>query len=124
VRLRPGPRRGGAPPASGPQTDAPRPAARAPSVSVGSPDEGGRRALRLVLPGARRVELRGDMTSWSVVTLEPAAGRAQAWEGRFALPDGVYHFAVRVDGGEWRVPPGVPAVDDGFGGEVGVLVVE
>jgi hypothetical protein len=63
------------------------------------------------------------MTGWTPVTLRPAAG-TQGWEGRFPLAEGVYHFAVRADGGEWRVPPGVPVVDDGFGGEVGVLVVE
>jgi hypothetical protein len=30
---------------------------------------------------------------------------------------------VRFDGGEWTVPAGTPAVDDGFGGKVGMFVV-
>jgi hypothetical protein len=40
------------------------------------------------------------------------------------LPPGVHTLAVRVDGGAWGAPPGLPAADDGFGGEVGTLVVE
>ena len=107
-----------------PGAGGPRAVARTPSVIVGPPEPGGVRRVRLVLPGARRVELRGDMTKWTPVTLQHAGAGTQAWEGRFTLAEGVYHFAVRTDGGEWRVPAGVPVVDDGFGGEVGVLVVE
>jgi hypothetical protein len=40
-----------------------------------------------------------------------------------ALPPGLYHFNLLVDGTEWVVPNGVTTVDDGLGGLVGVLVV-
>jgi hypothetical protein len=36
---------------------------------------------------------------------------------------GLYRIDVRVDGGAWTVPPGLAAVPDDFGGEVGLLVV-
>ena len=90
-------------------------------VVVGEPTADGRRPLRLVLPGARQVELRGDMTGWEPVTLASRDGRL--WEHAGALAPGVYHFTIRVNGGEWRVPAGAATADDGFGGAVAVLVV-
>jgi len=39
------------------------------------------------------------------------------------LAAGVHRVNVRVDGGEWRVPTGLSAVDDDFEGKVGLLVV-
>ena len=35
----------------------------------------------------------------------------------------VYTLSVRVDGGAWFPPPGLPTTSDGFGGTVGVLVI-
>jgi hypothetical protein len=29
-----------------------------------------------------------------------------------------------VDGGEWRVPPGLPSASDDYGGAAGILIVE
>ena len=45
------------------------------------------------------------------------------WEGAFALPRGLYHFNLLVDGREWVVPKGVATVPDGLGGAVAVLLV-
>jgi hypothetical protein len=39
------------------------------------------------------------------------------------LSPGVHHLNVRLDGGPWLVPAGAFAVDDGFGGHVGLIVV-
>jgi len=36
----------------------------------------------------------------------------------------VYRVNLRVDGGPWIVPPGLPSVVDEFGGAVGILTIE
>ncbi|MEX2473249.1 MAG: glycogen-binding domain-containing protein, partial [Gemmatimonadota bacterium] len=63
----------------------------------------------------------GDWNDW---TPEPLRQDA---EGRWTLPaglsPGIYRFNLRVDGMRWIVPDGVPVADDGFGGEVGILIV-
>jgi hypothetical protein len=40
------------------------------------------------------------------------------------LNPGVHRLAVRFDGGAWQAPAGLPTAPDGFGGEVGLLIVE
>jgi len=77
--------------------------------------------VRLHVPGARRVELKGDVTDWEVVALRRSAQGPDLWEATFHKPAGIYHVNIRVDGGEWAVPPGLVAVPDRFGGSVGVL---
>ncbi|MEZ4457414.1 MAG: hypothetical protein R2882_12845 [Gemmatimonadales bacterium] len=71
------------------------------------------------LPGIERVELLGDLTDWRPVAMTALGG------GRFdlalAVPPGSYLINLRLDGGKPLVPPGLPAVDDGFGGEAGVI---
>jgi hypothetical protein len=81
----------------------------------------GRYRLRLRLPGARSVEIKGDLTDWQVVALRHADGAAGAWEVLLDRPAGLYHLNVRVDGGAWRVPAGLPAVPDRFGGTTGLI---
>jgi hypothetical protein len=77
--------------------------------------------LAIVGPPADRAEVMGDFTDWQPRPL------VRAGEGRWALDAalsrGVHHLNVRFDGGEWVVPAGTVAVDDGFGGEVGMFVV-
>ena len=65
------------------------------------------------------------------VAAEPAGGgtRSRAlgagtWEARLPLAPGVYRVNLRVDGGPWIVPPGLPSVVDEFGGAVGILTIE
>lgn len=81
----------------------------------------GRVRLSLILPRARSAELMGDLTEWIPVPLR------RVGEGRFtiviAVPPGVHRLNIRADGGPWRVPPRLTAVDDGFGGQVGLLIV-
>ena len=45
------------------------------------------------------------------------------WYVDLDLPPGEYRYAFRVDGKEWRVPEGVAAVDDEFGGKSAWLKV-
>ena len=70
---------------------------------------------------ARRVELAGDFNQWKPVV----ASRAEngVWYADLDLPQGEYRYAFRIDGKEWRVPEGVAAVDDEFGGKSAWLTV-
>jgi hypothetical protein len=77
--------------------------------------------LAIIGPPATRAEIMGDFSDWQPWPLEPDG------EGRWTLPVtlslGVHHMNVRFDGGDWTVPAGTVAVDDGFGGQVGMFVV-
>lgn len=79
------------------------------------------RTLLLRAPAATLVEITGDFTDWEPMVLEP--GRQGGWVLPFPLPPGTYRFAVRIDGGDWRVPLGATRVRDEFGGVVGLLTV-
>jgi hypothetical protein len=71
---------------------------------------------------AARVELMGDFTDWRPAVLDPAPrGR---WRYNAPLRRGVYHLLMRLDGGEWQVPPGLPAFVDDLEQPVGLLLVE
>jgi hypothetical protein len=80
------------------------------------------RTLRLVSPGATRVELMADFTDWLPVTLERIA--PDVWELPTRVAPGTYRVSVRVNDGAWTAPPGVPGRKDEFGGEGGVVVVQ
>jgi hypothetical protein len=71
--------------------------------------------------GVEGVEVMGDFSDWSPLTLT-RRGR-DLWELTLPLSAGVHSFNVRVDGGPWTPPPGVPIVRDGFNGEVGLVVI-
>ena len=98
----------------------PPPDAR-PAASAVVPIEPGVYLVRLHVPGAYRVELKGDVTDWDVIAMRRSEQAPDVWEATFHKPAGVYHVNIRVDGGEWVVPPGLLAVPDRFGGAVGVL---
>lgn len=72
-----------------------------------------------VLPGGSRARVMGEMTGWQPVELEPA-GRGK-FVGWFLSGGGTYRVNVSLDGGPWIAPPGMPRVEDGFGGLVGLL---
>jgi hypothetical protein len=85
------------------------------------PDSGDRWTLRVQAPPAARVEIMGDFTHWEPVALDrDANGR---WSARFPIAPGIHRMNVRVDGGPWGVPPGVPVLHDEFSGAVGMLVI-
>ena len=75
----------------------------------------------LALGEARVAEIRGDFTDWLPVRL--TAGRDGVWLLPEGIAPGVHTLSVRLDGGAWHAPPGLPMMEDGFGGVVGVLVV-
>src|SRR5690606_2760526 len=98
----------------------PVPAPRAPAAEPAVVPLGSDRYLvRLVVPGARRVELKGDVTDWTVIPLRRSSHDDDVWETTIRKPAGVYHVNVRVDDGEWAVPPGLIEVPDRFGGSAG-----
>lgn len=73
----------------------------------------------LTLPGASRVRLMGEFTGWRPVELESLGGGKYA--ASFFATGGTYRLNVALDDGPWVAPPGMPRVDDGFGGLVGLL---
>lgn len=93
----------------------------APAPIVYTPAAARSGSIGFEVEGAGRVEIAGDWTAWERVPLErDASGR---WTLPFALEPGVYRFNLVVDGERWIVPPGVPEVEDGFGGRVGLLMI-
>lgn len=88
---------------------------------VAAPAGGGRQTLRIRAPGAKKVELMGDFTAWRPVALSPSAGGW--WTVTLPMARGVHQLNSRSDGGEWRVPAGLPELRDEFGGVVGILTV-
>jgi hypothetical protein len=64
----------------------------------------------------------GDFTDWDPVPLQ--LRRGDSWEITIPIPRGTNRFNVRVNGGEWGAPPGVPVTDDDFGGVVGLIVIK
>jgi hypothetical protein len=78
--------------------------------------------VRVNAPAARTVEINGDFTNWIPVNLVPAGD--SWWASTFPLKRGKYQMNLRVNGGDWTVPPGLLSMIDEFGGTVGLLVVE
>jgi len=81
-----------------------------------------RTAVRVRCPDATRVELAGDFTDWTPVSLAPLGGGW--WGGEWVVAAGLHQVQVRVDGGEWQPPPGLPTTQGDFAGKAGVLLVE
>lgn len=71
--------------------------------------------------GVETVDVMGDFSDWTPLTLV-RHGR-DTWELNVPMSPGVHQINIRVDGGAWVAPPGMPTMRDGFNGEVGVLVV-
>jgi hypothetical protein len=78
------------------------------------------RTLRVRAPAASRVEVMGDFTGWEPVALVPAG---DVFSATFELSTGSHRVVVRIDGGPWMPAANTPAIDDDFGGRVGLLVV-
>ena len=73
------------------------------------------------VPGARTVELGADFTDWRPVALERTA--PDVWSVTLPISPGTYRVNLRVNGGTWTAPPGLPHVRDDFAGVVGLVVV-
>ena len=83
---------------------------------------GGAHLIRVSGLAARRVEVRGDFTQWTAVALDAAPG--SAWQRSFVLTPGVHRVLIRIDDGDWQVPPDLPVQRDEFGERIGVLYVD
>lgn len=81
----------------------------------------GNRTITLRAGGVERVEIMGSFTDWEPRVLT-RIGRDR-WEITLPVHAGVHQVNVRLDNGKWRPPPGLPAMRDGFNGEVGIWVV-
>jgi hypothetical protein len=82
--------------------------------------DGAERTVSVRAAGARRVEIMGDFSDWEAVLLAPAG---DVFLARVAMAPGTRRIVVRVDGGEWSPAANTPAVDDDFGGRVGLVLV-
>ena len=78
--------------------------------------------LRVNAPRATLVEVSGDFTNWTPVRLDRA--EEDWWSATVPLKRGNYQMNVRVNGGQWIVPPGLLSMVDEFGGSVGLLVIQ
>lgn len=78
--------------------------------------------LKVEAPQARVVEITGDFTDWKPVPLQLES--TGWWTVTLPIGPGKYQMNLRLNGGEWLVPPGLLSMLDEFGGRVGLLVVE
>lgn len=85
----------------------------------------GKRALTIHMRGnmhgSTRLDIMGDFTGWRALPMQHAAD--DAWTVRVALQPGTHHLNIRADRGEWQSAPGLPEIQDDFGGHTSVLVV-
>ena len=79
------------------------------------------RTIYVRAPGARRVELASGFTTWQPRTLSRIGG--DLWVLTLEIAPGTHDLSLRIDGGPWLPPPGLPAFDDEFGGRVGRLII-
>jgi 1,4-alpha-glucan branching enzyme len=88
------------------------------SCSVQISDGGA--TIEVRAPSASHVELSGDFTRWTPVTLE--RGKGDRWTVTTRLSPGIHRFVVRIDGGSWLPAPGLPQTVDSYEGTVSVIV--
>lgn len=99
-------------------------------ADVGAPERGRVRLARaragayieIFAPGARTVQVNGDFTAWSPVALHKAP--SGWWRMPGPAQRGTYQMVIRIDGGAWQPPAGVPVVRDEFGGASGAVTVQ
>lgn len=97
------------------------PAAERPAGRVTVEPAGGAGVRVLFALAAETLDVSCDATGWAVVpAVETGPGR---WAVVLPLEPGLHRITIRVNGGAWHAPPGLPKAKDDFGGEVGLLVV-
>jgi hypothetical protein len=89
-------------------------------AGVAAPERGMTR-VSIRAADAKRVELAGDFNKWQPIAARRAGNGV--WYVDLTLPPGEYRYAFRIDEKEWRVPEGVAAADDEFGGKSAWLTV-
>ena len=81
----------------------------------------GTQKITVRVGGVETVEVMGDFSDWTPLLLM-RSGR-DLWDITLPVTAGVHEINVRIDGGPWLAPPGLPTRKDSFNGEVGLLVV-
>jgi hypothetical protein len=81
----------------------------------------GMERITIRVGGVESVEVMGDFSDWG--TLQMIRRGRDLWELVLPLERGTHQINIRLDGGPWLPPPGMPVMKDGFNGEVGVLVL-
>ncbi|MEP7382280.1 MAG: hypothetical protein ABI910_11370 [Gemmatimonadota bacterium] len=92
------------------------------SGSGGNGAAGNRVRLRVRMSGARSVQVEGDLTAWTPVSL--LAEDDGTFTGSFVVPGPIVRLRLRADGGNWVTPRGVPTQRDDFGDLVAVYVLD
>ena len=83
---------------------------------------GGRRSISVIGLAGRQVEIIADFTDWKPVSLAAIAGGV--WHVTLPIAPGAHRVSIRIDGGAWMPPPGLPVTADEFMGTVGILLIE
>lgn len=99
-----------------------RPASDASAPFRIGPAVAAEREIVVQAPDAETVELAGDFTDWKPVSLRRWG--PDSWRTLLPVSPGLHRLAIRIDGGEWRAPPGTRPVESEFGGQVAEVVVE
>jgi 1,4-alpha-glucan branching enzyme len=79
--------------------------------------------FRLRAPEAGAVSLVADFNGWDPAANPLSGGGDGWWEGRISMPEGSFQYAYWVDGNLVTPPEADVTVDDGFGGQNGMLYV-
>src|SRR5262245_1523329 len=82
---------------------------------------GDRLVVRVQCRDVASAEIAGDFTDWRPVALERLHGGR--WFAVLRVAPGVHRVQLRLNGGPWLAPPGLPRADDGPAGPAGTLVV-
>jgi len=77
-------------------------------------------SLSIVATPDAIVEVASSANEWTPVRM---AYGPSGFTHVLTLPSGTHKVAVRINGGAWRAPRGLVAVDDEFGGQAGLVVV-
>jgi hypothetical protein len=81
----------------------------------------GTQKITVRVGGVETVEVMGDFSDWMPLVLM-RRGR-DLWDITLPVTTGVHEIKLRLDGGQWLAPPGLPTRRDSFNGDVGLLVV-
>src|SRR5690348_10124379 len=81
----------------------------------------GTQKITVRVGGVETVEVMGDFSDWTALVLM-RRGR-DMWDITLPVTTGVHEINLRLDGGPWLAPPGLPTRRDSFNGDVGLLVV-
>jgi hypothetical protein len=108
-------------PSTGDAVDVEMPSVTATRAPFAAGDSATTVQVRVRASRARRVFLMGDITGWQPKEL--AGDGAGVFAAAFAYAGSMARVRLRIDDGPWQPPPGIPVVNDEFGGGVGVVVI-